>query len=125
MYRQLLAVLLMLAFTVQTFNQGLIVFGFYANQDAIAKKLCVNRARPKMHCNGKCQLMKKMQEEEKKDQENSTRKIENKTDIVFTQASYASIHHEIDQVTSPGFLLYNEPLVGSFWVDIFHPPQLL
>ena len=63
MYRQLLAALLMLAFTVQTFNQGLIVFGFYANQDAIAKKLCMNKAKPKMLCNGKCQLMKKLQEE--------------------------------------------------------------
>ena len=81
MYRQLLAAVLMLAFTVQTFNQGLIVLGFYANQDAIANKLCVNKAKPKMLCHGKCQLMKKLQEEEKNDKENSERKIDNKSEI--------------------------------------------
>src|SRR5215213_9084953 len=36
-----------------------------ATQDYIAKNLCENRARPKLKCGGKCQLMKKLAEEEK------------------------------------------------------------
>jgi len=124
MYRQLLATVLMLTFSVKTFNQGLIVFGFYANQDAIAKKLCVNKAKPKMHCNGKCQLMKKLQEEEKSDKENSERKIENKTDIVFIKRSYTSMQCEMKYEIQNIFSLYKEPVVSIYLTDIFHPPQL-
>ena len=124
MYRQILTAVLLLAFTVQTFNQGLIVFGFYANQDAIAKKLCVNKAKPKMHCNGKCQLMKKLQEEERSDKENSERKIENKTDIVFIKGSYTSMHCEMKYEIQNIFSLYKEPVVSIYLIDIFHPPQL-
>ena len=124
MYRQLLAAVLMLAFTVQTFNQGLIVFGFYANQDAIANKLCVNKAKPKMLCHGKCQLMKKLQEEEKKDKENSERKIDNKSEIFFINDAYASVNYETVYNTGSNFPLYNEPLINIYLIDIFHPPQL-
>ena len=124
MYRQLLAAILMLAFTVQTFNQGLIVFGFYANQDAIANKLCVNKAKPKMLCHGKCQLMKKLQEEEKKDKENSERKIDNKSEIFFINDTYTSVNYETVYNTGSNFPLYNEPLINIYLIDIFHPPQL-
>ena len=124
MYRQLLAAVLMLAFTVQTFNQGLIVFGFYANQDAIANKLCVNKAKPKMLCHGKCQLMKKLQEEEKKDKENSERKIDNKSEIFFINDTYTSVNYETVSNTGSNFPLYNEPLINIYLIDIFHPPQL-
>ena len=124
MYRQLLAALLMLAFTVQTFNQGLIVFGFYANQDAIAKKLCVNKAKPKMLCHGKCQLMKKMQEEEKKDKENSERKTDNKTEIIFKNDAYTSLNFETVYSVKNNFPLYKEPLISIHLIDIFHPPQI-
>ena len=34
-----------------------------------------------MHCNGKCQMMKKLEQEEKNDQENLERKAENKNEI--------------------------------------------
>ena len=124
MYRQLLAAVLMLAFTVQTFNQGLIVFGFYANQDAIANKLCVNKAKPKMLCNGQCQLMKKLQEEEKKDKENSERKIDNKAEILFINDAYAFVNYETALKVSNRFALCKEPLLSNYLIDIFHPPQL-
>src|SRR6478736_1916695 len=119
MYRQLLAAVLMLAFTMQTFNQGLIVFGFYANQDAIARKLCVNKAKPKMLCNGKCQLMKKLQEEEKKDKENSERKIDNKAEIVFINDDYTIADHSIVSRICNKFPLHKDPLLSFYLIDIF------
>jgi len=124
MYRQLLAAVLMLAFTVQTFNQGLIVFGFYANQDAIARKLCVNKAKPKMLCHGKCQLMKKLQEEEKKDKENSERKIDNKAEIVFINDASTNINYNLEPGMCNSFPLHKDPLLNFYLIDIFHPPQL-
>ena len=114
----------MLAFTVQTFNQGLVVFGFYANQDAIAKKLCMNKAKPKMLCNGKCQLMKKLQEEEKKDKENSERKIENKAEVVIINNISIVLNQNLESRICNNFPLCKDPLLSFYLIDIFHPPQL-
>lgn len=33
---------------------------YAANYDYIVEKLCVNKDKPEMHCNGKCYLTKKM-----------------------------------------------------------------
>jgi hypothetical protein len=31
------------------------------------KKACINKARPKMHCNGKCQMLKNLKKQEEND----------------------------------------------------------
>ena len=36
------------------------VFQYVLNYDYIAKELCENKAKPEMHCNGKCHLMKEL-----------------------------------------------------------------
>ena len=36
------------------------VVEYIVNYDYISKVLCVNKAKPQMHCNGKCHLMKKL-----------------------------------------------------------------
>jgi hypothetical protein len=55
-------ILLML---LQTFSKWALIWDYTAHRDYIVKNLCENRARPKMHCNGKCQLAKRLAEEEK------------------------------------------------------------
>ena len=81
MWKQLTAALLLLAFTTSSFCKTAIVVGYYTNTAAFAKN-CINKARPKMHCNGKCQMMKKLAQEEKKDQGNTERKPENKNEVI-------------------------------------------
>ncbi len=39
---------------------GLPVIDYIVNYEYISKELCVNKAKPKMHCNGKCHLMKEL-----------------------------------------------------------------
>lgn len=36
------------------------VVDYIVNYDYISKVLCVNKAKPKLHCNGKCHLMKEL-----------------------------------------------------------------
>jgi len=66
--RNIAVISLLIAFAAQTFSGAFIKLGYIINPDAFAK-YCVNKARPKLHCNGKCQLAKKIKEEEKKEQE--------------------------------------------------------
>ncbi len=80
MWKQLTAALLILAFTGSTFCRTVIVLDYYANTAAYAKD-CVNKARLNMHCNGRCQMMKKLEQEEKNEQDNLERKSENKNEI--------------------------------------------
>ena len=70
MLRQSTALLLLLAFVASTFSKAVVVAGFYANQDYIAKNLCENRDNPKMRCCGRCLLRKRLARENNQDQNN-------------------------------------------------------
>ena len=62
--QKIFAAILLLAFIGQTFRQGFYYVDYLVDKAEYVKN-CVNKARPKMLCNGKCQLMKKIQEQEK------------------------------------------------------------
>ena len=122
MFRQVAAILLLIAFGLHTFQITAIVFDYYANTESFAKR-CINKLRPSMHCNGKCLLMKKLKEEEKKDQQAPERKMENKIDLAFTKTvdiSYSPVESIILYSSySPGNLL------TGHCGNIFHPPSLV
>ncbi len=42
---------------------------YQLNKKFIASTLCVNKAKPSIHCNGKCYLAKKLKAQEKKESE--------------------------------------------------------
>lgn len=85
----------------------------------------MNKAKPQLHCNGKCGMIKKLQQEEKKDQENPERKGENKNEIIlYTKSFFASVPTQYLIVTKTKKLLPSsdgKSIDRTF--DIFHPPQ--
>lgn len=124
MYRQFAAILLLLAFAAYSFNQAVIVLDYYANRTAFAKA-CENKARPMMHCNGKCQMMKKLKEQEKKDEQNPGRKADSKNEVAYAKSSFATVAC-FKMKTLSSFCLYT---VTSFpkgiYTDVFHPPAFV
>ena len=58
--------ILTLCFVLQTFSQAVYYFTYEVEKKEYVKR-CENKARPLMHCNGKCQLMKKIQREQEKE----------------------------------------------------------
>ena len=60
--------LLAYSFTVllllQAFGRELLVLNFVVNQAAITARHCVNKARPRLHCNGKCYLAQQLRRAE-------------------------------------------------------------
>ena len=56
--------ILMLAVSVATVSKSLICFSYELNKDFISKHLCENRGKPQLHCNGKCHIIKKLKEED-------------------------------------------------------------
>ena len=92
------------------------------NPEAFAKN-CVNKAKPKLKCHGKCQVMKKMQEEEKKEQENQERKWENKITVLSSKSFFCNIEFDLIPVIKP-VPARNTPLIKDISLSVFHPPQV-
>ncbi len=113
---------LLIAFAAQTFSGAFIQLGYVLNPDAFAK-YCVNKAKPKLHCNGKCQMMKKMKEEEKKEQENLELKTI-KSQSISSRSFYPSL------ISPEGIVIITITVVPTSIgittdqsADFFHPPQ--
>jgi len=122
MFKQLTAIFLLTAFVAQTFTGSLIRLDYYANTEAYAKN-CINKARPKLHCNGKCQAMKKMQEEEKKEQDKTERKYENKINVLSSKSFFYSDMVAVIAITPKAVSVQQHaPLVDMAYA-FFHPPQ--
>lgn len=68
MVRQITAYLLLIAFILQSFQTGLYYLDYYRNRSDYAKD-CINKLRPYLHCNGQCQLMKKILQHQKKEEQ--------------------------------------------------------
>jgi hypothetical protein len=118
--------ILMMLVLAQAFSKWLLVAEYKVNRDFIAKTLCENKTRPKLHCNGKCQMMKKLAEEEK---QNSTNNTNNSSKLNTNEVLF------YDQINKPTLPLlsyivrsYNgEPFLfkpSSPGTSVFHPPAI-
>lgn len=123
MLRQLIAFVFIMAFALQTFSRAIIVFDYAVNTKSYARN-CENKARPSMHCNGKCQMMKQLKQEERKDQQNPDRKAENKNEVIYLSVFTAPVVH-INIVQEPKLyatLQCKEEI--NFPNAVFHPPAI-
>jgi len=110
------------AFAVQTFNKAFIVLDYTTNTKTYAQN-CENKAKPKLQCNGKCQMVKKLQQEEKKDAENPERKAENKNEIVLSSRSFFITMHIFYAEENRSYAVLAAANVINFPRKIFHPPN--
>jgi hypothetical protein len=113
------------AILAQTFSKSFVMADYYTNTSKYAKN-CVNKAKPKMNCNGKCQMMKKLEQEEKKDQENPERKAENKNEILLSSKSF---YATVDNTCKIAIVKQRFPQIENIYSynctnSIFHPPQV-
>jgi hypothetical protein len=49
---------------LQTLGQEVLVVDYQLNKARITEQFCVNKARPQLHCNGKCHLAKQLRKAE-------------------------------------------------------------
>ena len=125
LYKRLISLFFLVSFLSQSFNSAFIIADYKLNTALYAKN-CINKAKPKLHCNGKCQMMKKIQEEEKKDAENAERKSENKNEVVLSSKSFFA---NADMILSKTMLITtytsfscNNTIDRAY--GIFHPPRV-
>jgi hypothetical protein len=52
---------------LQSFSREVLLVDFALNQSAITARYCVNKARPMLHCDGKCYFAKKARQQEERE----------------------------------------------------------
>ena len=115
--------ILILLLMSQTFSHWFVVMNFKLNQDFIAKKLCENRLRPKLNCNGNCVLMKKLKQQEKEEQSNpAALKLELITLIISSRTFFANIDVISGFIAKSYLPLFSTGKPVGRTVSIFHPP---
>ena len=111
--------MLLVAITLQILNKAVVYIDYYTNTAAYFKN-CENKAKISMHCNGKCQMMKKIQQQEKKDQQNPERRT-SMDEIISPKSCFVSpsiLYCAVKQV----FHLYNDSRTAAMPRSCFHPP---
>ncbi|GAB2688793.1 hypothetical protein GCM10027037_09200 [Mucilaginibacter koreensis] len=122
MLRKAIAYVLITALLAVNCGRFFAYAGYELNKNYITTKLCENRSRPWLHCNGKCYLMKKLKQAEEK--QNSTEKESQKN--LFQEAFFAAQPKVvfssllIQVINAP----YCEATPESVPAAIIHPPQL-
>ncbi|WP_235892927.1 hypothetical protein [Flavobacterium franklandianum] len=101
------------------------VLEYVVNYEYISKVLCINKAQPKMQCNGKCHLMKEMAKASEKEAPISSDKkmAPQQIEVLFFQ--------EIKSFKIASIYFYNKQNINSnysnlyFYLNsasVFHPP---
>lgn len=124
LYGQLIVLFFLASFLAQTFSRFFIIADYYANTAKYAA-LCENKAILNMHCNGKCQMMKRLKQEQKDEQENQERAVDNKNEVVFfSPFSFSLAQPVIDLNPAEKSTLQSYGPSLILCVDIFHPPRV-
>lgn len=115
------AAILFIALLAQTFDKLFITIDYYANTSAYSKG-CENKDKPMLHCCGKCQLRKKLLQEEK-DKQNPDKRAENKNEVVLSAKSFFTTVTPITAyAVSIQYPSYSEDREIKMPRSIFHPP---
>lgn len=124
MINRCLAILLLLGLVSSNFSRFFAYAGFEVNQKYIASTLCENKARPWMHCNGRCYLMKKLRqaEEKEKKQEQQDKRSQYQEALPARAAMInAIIKPRVQRKTYPVTAV---PGLSERAIPIFQPPKV-
>jgi hypothetical protein len=122
MKTKITAFLLIVSILVSNFSRFFIYAGFELNKSYIAAKLCENRNKPWLHCNGHCYLIKKIKAAEEK--QNSAERTAQKNlfqESCFTSVQQVNFYTRVLQVM---VIPNNRIDLPAGHTSIFLPPQL-
>lgn len=119
--RNILVFLLAFSIGLQHTMQ-LSLFAWYSiNKQVIAEKLCVNKANPKLHCEGKCYLGKQLQKAEEGEKKSAANILKEKNEFISNH-SMIQCFQPYQTKTSKLYYPTSLNLPNSPVFDVIHPP---
>jgi len=110
---------MLLAVITQAGSNAFIVLSYHINTLSFAKD-CENKLRPQLHCNGRCQMVKKLQSEENPNGHNIERKISNEVNAFIS--FFCTVSPPFTAVQYAHFLIIDDKNCKKMPRDCFHPP---
>ena len=122
MLQRITAYLLIFSLITVNFSRFFIFAGFELNRNYIATKLCENRNRPWLHCDGKCYFAKKIKQAEDKQASDERQSQKSLFQEVYVISSTdVKFHSSLLQVISTP---YTPTVPADRPATIFQSPQL-
>ena len=103
------------------------VVEYAVNYEYISKVLCVNKAKPMMHCNGKCHLMKELANASDKENPISDKKIVTQTSeiLFFQEIKSFQFTYNFNNTSSELNVKYDNLYFRLKGDSVFHPPSTI
>lgn len=120
--RKFYSIAFILILFTSVFGQGIVVLRYFINKQYIASTLCQNKARPMLHCDGKCVLSQKLKAQEKQ-QEDAGIVLTEKFEIIFTEILPINISQLPGISINTTYNLYCLPSLANTYRAIFTPPD--
>jgi hypothetical protein len=100
----------------------LVCLDYAMNKQFIAAVLCENKAKPVMHCNGKCHLRKQLAKASETPESQNDKGVSKTITLDFFEELNA---WALDAFTMPlqfSYTYANSRILVGFYANIFHPP---
>ncbi|MEY4458939.1 MAG: hypothetical protein RIT38_144 [Bacteroidota bacterium] len=119
--KNVFAFFLLLILLTQTFSRSLALADYMVNLEAY-KKACINKAKPKLQCNGKCQMLKKVNQQEAGTEKNTTSPSFNHFELALSSKSFFPKIHLVSEELKSDYYTYKSEIAHNYVRSIFHPP---
>jgi uncharacterized membrane protein (DUF106 family) len=120
--KKIIAFLFLVTFFSQIMSKQFVAVDYLLNTSKYAKN-CINKSKPKMNCKGKCQAMKKIQEQEKQEQQNQEKKSENEYSVLSSKSFPPVIPSYYQNKIEKKYCKLTSPKTKDFSFDFFRPPS--
>ena len=122
MLQRLITICLIFTLIGSNFSRFFVCAGYEVNKQYIINNLCINKARPELHCNGRCYLAKKLKQAEEKEKKQEREDQKNRyQEALTTRKLSISFKAPVYKITYPQSPIKSPVNRAS---GIFHPPQV-
>jgi hypothetical protein len=122
--KHVLALLLAVTILAQTLvNVGIGAY-YHFNKEYITAKLCENRSKPELKCNGHCYLSKQLKKAEEGENKAHKQMLKEKEEIVSAFATEVSSAYSPSYYTTGIQVASNTQLLPYPSIDILQPPPM-
>ena len=130
MFRRVAALLMLLLTVLQLGYQLGWVMYYAANKEAITRNYCINKARPALHCDGKCYLARKLRATDERDSRNGAErdfraKFDSTASVLPPDEPCCPMAKVFASQRSPTKLAFaprKDGVLEGFPHTVFHPP---
>jgi len=119
--KKFLSIFLLMAITFNVFSKAIFWANYEINKSEITRKYCENKAKPKLHCDGKCHLKKQLKEEDKKEKESQSNNAKEKFETQFFVQVNFNFSAHLTALNAPHSYSPNQSHPHTH--AVFSPPQ--